>query len=157
MSDIYFIQAGSGPIKIGCASYPRRRLKELQCASHEKLKLLATIPGGDRTMEAELHRLLRPHQIRREWFKPVPAVMKVVRAAKKGEPPSDLPDPRRNWLPEGITKARLAKELGVSPQRVQYWYKTNRIPAEYILKVEAATGISRHDLRPDIYPREVEA
>lgn len=24
-----------------------------------------------------------------------------------------------------------------------------------VLKAEAATGISRHDLRPDIYPREV--
>lgn len=26
--------------------------------------------------------------------------------------------------------------------------------AEHVLAVEAATGISRHDLRPDIYPRE---
>lgn len=26
--------------------------------------------------------------------------------------------------------------------------------AEWVLKLEAATGISRHDLRPDIYPRE---
>lgn len=25
---------------------------------------------------------------------------------------------------------------------------------EAVLKVEAATGISRHDLRPDLYPRE---
>ena len=25
---------------------------------------------------------------------------------------------------------------------------------EHVLAVEAATGISRHDLRPDIYPRE---
>ncbi|KNH02633.1 hypothetical protein J121_417 [Qipengyuania citrea LAMA 915] len=29
-----------------------------------------------------------------------------------------------------------------------------RLPAEYVLRVEAATDISRHDLRPDIYPRE---
>ncbi|MCH2486875.1 MAG: helix-turn-helix domain-containing protein [Erythrobacter sp.] len=26
--------------------------------------------------------------------------------------------------------------------------------AEVVLKVEAATGVSRHDLRPDLYPRE---
>lgn len=26
--------------------------------------------------------------------------------------------------------------------------------AEWVLKLEAATGISRHDLRPDIYPRD---
>ena len=28
------------------------------------------------------------------------------------------------------------------------------MPAEYVLRTEAATGVSRHDLRPDIYPRE---
>ncbi len=32
-----------------------------------------------------------------------------------------------------------------------------RLPAEYVLSVEAATGVSRHDLRPDIYPRECAA
>lgn len=25
---------------------------------------------------------------------------------------------------------------------------------EHVLTVEAATGVSRHDLRPDIYPRD---
>ncbi len=29
------------------------------------------------------------------------------------------------------------------------------MPAEFVLKAEAATGVSRHDLRPDIYPVEV--
>lgn len=28
------------------------------------------------------------------------------------------------------------------------------LQAEHVLVVEDATGISRHDLRPDIYPRE---
>ena len=32
---------------------------------------------------------------------------------------------------------------------------SKRVPAEYVLRIEAATGVSRHDLRPDIYPREV--
>jgi DNA-binding transcriptional regulator YdaS (Cro superfamily) len=32
--------------------------------------------------------------------------------------------------------------------------KGRRLPAEHVLAVEAATGVSRHDLRPDIYPRE---
>lgn len=27
-----------------------------------------------------------------------------------------------------------------------------RLPAEHVLAVEAATGVSRHLLRPDIYP-----
>lgn len=28
-------------------------------------------------------------------------------------------------------------------------------PAELVLPIEAATKVSRHDLRPDLYPREV--
>ncbi|MGF7202329.1 DNA-binding transcriptional regulator YdaS (Cro superfamily) [Sphingobium olei] len=35
------------------------------------------------------------------------------------------------------------------------WLRDNRpLPAEHVLAVEEATGISRHDLRPDIYPRD---
>lgn len=34
------------------------------------------------------------------------------------------------------------------------WLTRERVPAESTIPVEKATGISRHDLRPDIYPRE---
>lgn len=35
------------------------------------------------------------------------------------------------------------------------WLRDGKpLPAEHVLAIEAATGISRHDLRPDIYPRE---
>lgn len=49
----------------------------------------------------------------------------------------------------------LAKALGdVTSQAVSQW---RRIPAERVLEVERVTGVSRHDLRPDLYPREGEA
>ncbi|TPW26007.1 transcriptional regulator [Pararhizobium mangrovi] len=49
----------------------------------------------------------------------------------------------------------LAKALGnISPQAIGQW---RRVPAERVLNVEAVTGISRHELRPDIYgPSETE-
>jgi len=34
--------------------------------------------------------------------------------------------------------------------------KGSALPGQYVLKAEAATGVSRHDLRPDLYPRETE-
>ena len=35
------------------------------------------------------------------------------------------------------------------------WLREGRpLPAEFVLTIEAATGISRHELRPDIYPIE---
>ena len=53
------------------------------------------------------------------------------------------------------SQTALASLLGISQQAVSGWVlKGRRLPAEHVLKVEAATGISRHDLRPDIYPRE---
>lgn len=48
----------------------------------------------------------------------------------------------------------LADKCGVKYQAVQKWLRLNRVPAERVLTIEEATGISRHDLRPDIYPRD---
>jgi DNA-binding transcriptional regulator YdaS (Cro superfamily) len=50
--------------------------------------------------------------------------------------------------------SQLAKLCKVSYQAVQKWQATGRPPAERVLEIERVTGISRHDLRPDIYPRE---
>jgi DNA-binding transcriptional regulator YdaS (Cro superfamily) len=44
----------------------------------------------------------------------------------------------------------LAKLLGgITPQAVGQW---RRVPAERTLEVERITGVSRHELRPDLYP-----
>ena len=53
------------------------------------------------------------------------------------------------------SQAALGKLCGVSQPAVSLWVRGKKaLPAEHVLKVEAATGISRHDLRPDLYPRE---
>lgn len=44
----------------------------------------------------------------------------------------------------------LAKPLGVSYQAVQKWLKTG-VPAARVLEVESITGVSRYDLRPDVF------
>ncbi|MCC0806528.1 helix-turn-helix domain-containing protein [Methylobacterium sp. W2] len=45
--------------------------------------------------------------------------------------------------------ALLARKMGVTPQAVHQWRK---IPPLRVLEVERITGISRSDLRPDLYP-----
>ena len=50
--------------------------------------------------------------------------------------------------------ATLAESLGIRYQAVQRWKLQQRIPVARVLAVEQVTGVSRHDLRPDIYPRE---
>lgn len=52
----------------------------------------------------------------------------------------------------------MGRLVGVSQAAVWQWLKDEKpLPAEHVLAVEAATGVSRHDLRPDIYPRELAA
>jgi len=45
----------------------------------------------------------------------------------------------------------FATQLGISRQLLHMWQKNKRCPAHWALKVEAASGVSRHELRPDIY------
>lgn len=51
-------------------------------------------------------------------------------------------------------KKKMAEELSVVPSAISMWLKRNRIPAEYVLHIERASGVPRHQLRPDIYPVE---
>jgi TorA maturation chaperone TorD len=44
--------------------------------------------------------------------------------------------------------AQLARKIGVAQPSVSNW---NRVPAQRVIAVEAATGVSRKQLRPDLY------
>lgn len=45
----------------------------------------------------------------------------------------------------------LAAKLGVKVNVVTNWRMRGRAPAEYVLPIEAASGVSRHELRPDVF------
>lgn len=49
-------------------------------------------------------------------------------------------------------QTNLATALGITTQAISKWRR--RIPAERVLDIERATGVSRHELRPDLYPIE---
>jgi len=52
-------------------------------------------------------------------------------------------------------QSALARVVGKSQPTVWYWLnELGRVPGEYVLAIEAHTGVSRHDLRPDLYPPE---
>jgi DNA-binding transcriptional regulator YdaS (Cro superfamily) len=59
-------------------------------------------------------------------------------------------------LKDAITRyggnAALAKSLDISRPAVAQW---EVCPALRVLQVEALTGVSRHLLRPDLYPRDL--
>ena len=53
----------------------------------------------------------------------------------------------------GSSKA-LGAAIGVTPERVRMWLHLDNLPDEYVIAIERATGVSRHERRPDIYPKE---
>lgn len=50
------------------------------------------------------------------------------------------------------SQTALAKILGCTPQNVQRMCATGNVPAKHVLKIEAATGVSRSLLSPELYP-----
>ena len=53
----------------------------------------------------------------------------------------------------------LADRIGTRQQMVSYWLTKSKrgVPAEFVLPIERETGISREELRPDLWPAEVGA
>lgn len=50
------------------------------------------------------------------------------------------------------SQEKLGKGIGKSQAHVWHWLNKGRLPAEEVLRVEEISGVSRHRLRPDIYP-----
>lgn len=56
------------------------------------------------------------------------------------------------------SQSALARLLRVSQAAVWRWLTEEKpLPAEYVLTVEAETGIAKERLRPDIYPPDAAA
>ena len=62
---------------------------------------------------------------------------------------ADIKDPGlRAAIKAAGSKYRLAQLLGLTPASVQVW---RRVPAERVVDVEKATGVSRTKLRPELF------
>ena len=50
----------------------------------------------------------------------------------------------------------LADLIGTTQSQVWYWLSRSKkgVPAEFVLSIEKETGVSRTELRPDLWPEE---
>lgn len=62
----------------------------------------------------------------------------------------DIPAVRAALMAKGM-QSRLARAAGVRGQAVNHWVKC-RVPRERVDVVCRVTGLSRHEVRPDLYP-----
>lgn len=49
-------------------------------------------------------------------------------------------------------QSRLHRAIGTKfPQNIQWWVVKGKVPAEWVKRIEAATGVPATELRPDIF------
>lgn len=64
--------------------------------------------------------------------------------------------PLEKAIAEVGSQAELARRIGKKQAHIWNWLNRDKcVPAEAVLLIEQATGgkITRHELRPDLYPR----
>lgn len=145
---IYFAKNEFGDIKIGFSCNPKKRLTSLKKEYRCDIVILAYI-NGSREDESLLHNRFSHLRFKGEWFHASHDLLSYISSLK-----NELCDEQAiidRAIIAGGGQANLAKKLGVSRQAINQW---KRIPDLKILDVERHTGISRHELRPDIFGRE---
>lgn len=53
-------------------------------------------------------------------------------------------------------QSALARKIGKRQSHVWAWLKSGRVPAEMCAPIERATGVPRHELRPDLFDAPAE-
>lgn len=152
---IYAISNSAGAVKVGWSKNPIRRVAAVQIGSLSKCVLVGKAPGS-KAEERAIHDRFASYRIYGEWFRHEGAVSEFVDALEPAAARQNCRfgiDQNVFDLHEALAsqrgmKTRLAHHFGVYPSALSQW---DRVPAERVLDVERITGISRHDLRPDIY------
>jgi hypothetical protein len=118
--EVYFIQAQSGPIKIGVSNSSARRLVAIQTDNHEPVSLLGVIASEEAlALEASLHEQFAHLRLGGEWFRGAPDLLAYISQEAENRELRDMAAKCRfvariaerpvNYAPV----AALALELGV--------------------------------------------
>jgi hypothetical protein len=82
---VYFAQVDGGPIKIGVARNPIRRLAQMRTGNPAPIRLLGVIRGNTQT-ELEIHNLFAAENVAGEWFEPSRRLLAFIEATTKRQP-----------------------------------------------------------------------
>lgn len=169
---VYMLQAGAfGDIKIGVATDPLARMRQLQTSMPKKLRLVRVLEGGADD-EKVLHRRFAADRLTGEWFRPSVAML----AEDIGLP--DLPIPRGKRAPHrdpATARGRwcdlrsdlfeliggsivLAKALGVPPWLVHdYGVHEEHLSALVALARNAGAPVGYREVRDLMRAADAEA
>lgn len=165
---IYLAEAPQmGWLKIGFSKSPKDRERQLSKALKTPISLLST-KQGSRALEYQTHRKFWAFRVHgKEWFSDrqeirdyFPPTNYAIHSEQNNHVKTRNASISKTPLARAMAaldnnQSEMARICGVKQPSVWAWvHGKKQLPAEHVLKVEAATGVSRHDLRPDIYPRE---
>lgn len=146
---VYFIRC-QDRIKIGFSKSPRKRMGKLATDAPFPCTLLG-VADAEQYPEQELHAQFAHIRVHNEWFAATDELVAFINSVSFSDRP--LPghaDAFQAHLKAGRGRAlALAAGLHISPSAISQW---QRVPVERVIEIERLTGISRHELRPDIYP-----
>ncbi len=87
---IYFVQADTGGlVKIGWATKPAARVKNMQMVCPVRLVILLTVAGNG-AMEKELHTRFAHARQHGEWFEPTPEIFTLIEEWRTTPPPAPV-------------------------------------------------------------------
>lgn len=151
---VYLIESASGHFKVGFTKNdPRRRLAMLRTGNADDLSLLGTVAG---TMddEKELHRLLRPWRVSREWYvrcRAIDYLAEQVSPIAEGRAVGDHPLAHARAA-AGLSQTDLARAVGlcrVSIARIECRSQVPTFPT--VAKIIAALRGRNVELSADAF------
>lgn len=81
---VYFIQAeGGGPVKIGWAKRPKKRLSSIQ-TSHKDRLVIRKLVAARTEAEAKFHKRFAKSRLQGEWFEATPDLVAFMAAEISG-------------------------------------------------------------------------
>lgn len=133
-----------GFIKIGWSRNPEARLRLAKTFNPHPVELVGFY-DAEAIEESNLHEKFSEYRrVGTEWFKDAGAVSDWASGLVIGRN-----DVFKDWIKARRgSQTRIAAFLNTTRPNVHQW---RSVPAEYVLKVEEFTGISRYDLRPDVF------
>jgi transcriptional regulator with XRE-family HTH domain len=132
-SGVYIVRAGNGLAKIGWSRDVDGRIQELQGSCPAMLRLVRVLETTNPGVEPALHRLLHAQRRHGEWFELTDDDILAINELEIATLPvqSELTR-RREAL--GLSRAELAKRVGVSTPTVWRWETEGRQPIPAVAK-----------------------
>lgn len=146
ITEIYFIQAGDGPIFIGCSKSKEQAIIHMQPFCWTDLRCIESREGnGD--LLASIHTALSGHRIRGQWFAPSPEVLAVARGDIHVA--ETHAGGRRLTEAKALEVFRMVHETGLSYRTIGEFHGITRLSVGKIARGQAYPHLfKREDVPP---------